>query len=534
MPAGADPVVRPLPGWLRRWYLVAAGLAVAFAPALWLLRNLASDTVFFNRTSRLRTEEAYQTYIRDGWLHVGRARRELPRVALDQATRMRTASALRGFLGRYPGSPLEAEARAALDKLYRTALESDRPPTARPEPLGVDELLAVLERMDTARVNMVALAGFIPPTTVVAECGKEWRARLPGAATPAKSLLARALLRGSCDAFLPDLVAKDKALLGPYRIAVEMELGAPSPTTALALRQIRDYGIVKAHATLFSPTLGAELLEAIRRSKWAPGIAPAVAEVEALKTALAADAALREAVLDFMQPHAARWPPPAGDPKDAAHRAHLQQLLDLSRRVGSLGRPELASQIAKQPLAAFRAEVDAYAKKAPNEIVQFLNSGGDNPFVGDLIDKLAAAGKPLLAYSLVGEGSSFAGSAQAALASQVGQRMLLVACSAPACDRVPRRVRVRSSESSTDYCYDKLYFGSGYCSNRGRRITLTFTYLKDNQVVGTDTVSGETPSVVRYRIHSGIDTGPSSTDVYSATLEAVQQELNRAKLRLPF
>lgn len=188
------PTLRPLPAVLRHRTLLAVGLAVVGAPALLLLRNLASDHRAYAQARASGQGAQYRAYLGDGWLHARSARAELPgiafaeakrggradgflafvrdfpdspdkpealsllyRAALDEAKRAQNAAALRGYLAAYADSPHRAEAQAALHDRYASALEAFRRQASRSNPDAVafvERLVGYLEASGVASVRM--------------------------------------------------------------------------------------------------------------------------------------------------------------------------------------------------------------------------------------------------------------------------------------------------------------------------------------------------------------------------------------------
>jgi hypothetical protein len=189
------PELRPLPPWLHRRGLLALGLTLIGAPALLLLRNLASDHVAYTRARASGRASEYRAYLGDGRVHAGRARAELPgiafaearragkaegfgsfvrefpdspdkpealsllyRASLDEAKRAQNAAALRGYLRAYPDSPHREEAQAALHDRYAAALDAFRRQASRSNPdvvAFVERLVRYLEASGAASVRMI-------------------------------------------------------------------------------------------------------------------------------------------------------------------------------------------------------------------------------------------------------------------------------------------------------------------------------------------------------------------------------------------
>jgi hypothetical protein len=156
MGRGSDPVVRPLPDYMRHWWLVALALAAAAAVPLWLIRNVLSDQIAYGAAEEAGTESAYQLYLTHGWLHTGAAEQKIAEAALQDARRLGTTQAFRGVVTRYPGAPVATEARAEIHKLYEKSLDAYRPhagPDARVRKF-MESLFRYFEEHDTGALEV--------------------------------------------------------------------------------------------------------------------------------------------------------------------------------------------------------------------------------------------------------------------------------------------------------------------------------------------------------------------------------------------
>lgn len=250
------------------------------------------------------------------------------------------------------------------------------------------------------------------------------------------------------------------------------------------------------------------MLDAIRRSAWSPERPPTQAEVEIIAGLVdGEDAPVAEAVLDYVDKAAAGWKLESAGPGTPSY-SYPEALLRLARRAEERRRAGLAERL--------RTGVDAS------------------------LASLAGPGQRPVALVFEGEDpESFASSVEGKLKEALGQTRPIVRCDgAPLVwERFGDRVRVRVSANANNYCYDKFYVGFGSCSNKGQRVTLSFTYVRQRKVAGSDWVSAETPQRISYSsmTYRGIAVGgPSRYDVWSATVGAVNERLGTARLRLPY
>lgn len=191
----SDPVVRPLPAWLRRKRLYAFLAACLLAPMTWCGRNLASDAIFFAATRQNGGEAAYRAYLASGWRHQEEVRRELPRIALAEATRKGTVTAFRDYLDRYHGASTEADARSALHALYLGAHDRYQHLATKSTPPGAPIIRALFAYLEAHRTSSLivrldppsreAMAGVLraaaglgsPASSIVLPFGAEARVR---------------------------------------------------------------------------------------------------------------------------------------------------------------------------------------------------------------------------------------------------------------------------------------------------------------------------------------------------------------------
>jgi hypothetical protein len=162
-PTDGGPHIRTLPPFFRRRVAIAAGIAVVVAPLLGLARNYVSDEMMFSQAKRFDTESSWGDYISNGWRHVPEAKLAQPIAAFREAKKDATVSKMRRVLKTYPGSSIEADARAALHGLYmKTFADFQGKAATDPRMLAfMRRLIDYLEKNDTATVRVV----FSPPST---------------------------------------------------------------------------------------------------------------------------------------------------------------------------------------------------------------------------------------------------------------------------------------------------------------------------------------------------------------------------------
>jgi hypothetical protein len=400
--------------------------------------------------------------------------------------------------------------------------------------LPFPKLLESLDRIEPGQISVEPLASRLPAPAAGGDCVKESVAWLPLPATPGRAKLAGALLRRGCPDYLERLVGEHRTVFDGYRRAIESALAAPRRNTHLALTGLpAELAVVQRRAAVFSADLPRRMHDALRQSTWFPAAWPTEADLAAISAALGKNAALAAAVLDYLEKNSASWPEPQGNLlRESKMRQHLLSCLGVAEKVRVLQRPALAARLAAPAEKAFRAEVDRLAGLSPDDIVRFLNSGEENPFIGDLLDRLtASAGHPVLAVS----GQAMLDDVRKRIDETLRGKMLVVKCTGAVCERLPHRVKVGYRSSFNDYCYDKYFLGYGACTNRGQRLTLSLTYTKDARPAGSVTIVGETPQRVTYQRHTaGIDLGPSSSDLESAADSDLRAKFAAANLRLPY
>lgn len=154
-----DPPARD-PGW-KRWLPmpVVVGLAAALvlSPLIWTARNVGADMAMHTEAKRLQTEAAYHAYTLVGWFHVDEMRAAMPRVALAEVKKMKSVTALRGLLQRYPNVGLQAEVNQEIHLLYQVALAKFASQAATADPAllpSMTRLLQVLEQRGDPAVGI--------------------------------------------------------------------------------------------------------------------------------------------------------------------------------------------------------------------------------------------------------------------------------------------------------------------------------------------------------------------------------------------
>jgi hypothetical protein len=155
---GDAPVVRPLaPYWQKRRRLAVIA-ACALSIPVWYTRNVASDAAFFDSTMRVKSADAYNAYIREGWRSVDVVKQELPRVAFEEVRETKSAKTLRDYVKRYPDSPFAAEATKTLGALYDEAAENYRRQGRGVDPKaqgGIEQLLEYAEKTGSTTLTIV-------------------------------------------------------------------------------------------------------------------------------------------------------------------------------------------------------------------------------------------------------------------------------------------------------------------------------------------------------------------------------------------
>lgn len=158
------PRMKAIPKFWRWRAAVAAVVAIVLCPLLALGRNFVSDEMMFSSAKKFDTESSWGQYLDRGWRHMSEARLAQPIAAFREAKKDATVSKMRRVLKTYPGSSIEADARAALHGLYMKTFADFRGKAstadARLLPFMM-RLLDYMEKNDTATVRVV----FSPPST---------------------------------------------------------------------------------------------------------------------------------------------------------------------------------------------------------------------------------------------------------------------------------------------------------------------------------------------------------------------------------
>lgn len=153
MPRATDDV----PLLLRRPAWLAIPLALVLSLPVWGVRNLWSDHELYAAAKQQGTEAAHQQYVREGIRHVDEARAALPHLALKEAKKAGTATALRGVIKRYPSSPVVKDARAEIHRVFQKSwiAFNAKAPGNDPRMLAfMESLLAHLEKHDSPAVQV--------------------------------------------------------------------------------------------------------------------------------------------------------------------------------------------------------------------------------------------------------------------------------------------------------------------------------------------------------------------------------------------
>lgn len=163
---GADPGprVKTVPAFFRWKAAVAAVAAILVCVPLALARNFVSDQAMYSEAKRIDSEYSYGAYARNGWRHVEEAKLAQPIAAFRSAKEKGTVSEVRRVLKEYPGSSVEADARALLHGLYAKTLTDFRAKASTSDPRVVpfmERLIDYFEKSGTSTVRVV----FSPPTT---------------------------------------------------------------------------------------------------------------------------------------------------------------------------------------------------------------------------------------------------------------------------------------------------------------------------------------------------------------------------------
>jgi hypothetical protein len=162
--SGDGPRLKPVPAFYRRPALVAAVAAVVLSPLIALGRNFVSDEMLLSQAKTFDTESSWGEYLDNGWRHKPEAKLAQPIAAFREAKKDATVSKMRRVLKTYPGSSIEADARAALHGLYMKTFADFQGKAATADPRMLPfmrRLIDYLENNDTSTVRVV----FSPPST---------------------------------------------------------------------------------------------------------------------------------------------------------------------------------------------------------------------------------------------------------------------------------------------------------------------------------------------------------------------------------
>jgi hypothetical protein len=163
-PADGGPRVRALPTFFRWRVAIAAGAALVLCPLIVLVRNYVSDERMFESAKSFDTEYTWGQYVSNGWRHQAEAALAQPIAAFREAKKDAAVWRMRRVLKLYPGSSIEADARAALHGLYMKTFADFRSKASTADPRMLPfmaRLIDYLEKNDTATVRVV----FSPPST---------------------------------------------------------------------------------------------------------------------------------------------------------------------------------------------------------------------------------------------------------------------------------------------------------------------------------------------------------------------------------
>lgn len=154
-----------LPDYWRHRLLGSVAIAVVLSPVVWAVRNVASDNEMWRRAQARGNVEAIEDYLRYGSRHIKEAKEQIYPVAFEEASKKKSASALREMIRKYPESPFVPKAREAIHALIEASWQKFKAragENADPKMLGfMQRLLAYLEKNDTSTVTVK----FQPPDT---------------------------------------------------------------------------------------------------------------------------------------------------------------------------------------------------------------------------------------------------------------------------------------------------------------------------------------------------------------------------------
>lgn len=154
---GEPLTARHLPKYLRWRAPIAIGVAVIAAFASLHVRNGLSDEALYKEALRVGTERAYREYLDAGRRHGDEIRAGLPRVAFNDAKRIRSVTALRSVLQRYPKAGLQDDVKRELAAIYAAALARFRAQAATSDPTLVPFMEQVLSALNEASSSTLQL-----------------------------------------------------------------------------------------------------------------------------------------------------------------------------------------------------------------------------------------------------------------------------------------------------------------------------------------------------------------------------------------
>lgn len=151
-PAAVDGPVASghVPAYLKWRAPIAIGAALVVAFIALAVRNVASDQLIYEEALRKGTERAYLDYLSEGWRNAEQIRAGLPRVALNDAKKKASVTALRSVVQRYPGAGLDAEVATEIGALYAAAFETFRAQAATADPTLVPFMQRLLSALKDA------------------------------------------------------------------------------------------------------------------------------------------------------------------------------------------------------------------------------------------------------------------------------------------------------------------------------------------------------------------------------------------------
>lgn len=119
-----DPYDLRMPPWKKLGPVVAAGVAVVIAPALWALRNNGSDKTLYARATQANDTQSYRAYLERGAKFKDEvAGLLLPRAELRDAERAGTVDALLKYKTDHPGSKISGEVATSIRTAMLAELE---------------------------------------------------------------------------------------------------------------------------------------------------------------------------------------------------------------------------------------------------------------------------------------------------------------------------------------------------------------------------------------------------------------------------